>query len=145
MSRLSKDQDTLDTQLTMNLFMLLTTFSNVLGTVALVFYTFPYLGIIFVPLGIFYSFSAIYYRRTSVETKRLDSILRSKLYAAYAGKSHCCLTSGPLIDAWHRISHWYQYCPSIWRGGETGCVVLATSICSPIHTGQIHREDGTGS
>ena len=54
MSRLSKDQDTLDTQLTMNAYVLLTTFSNVIGTVALVFYTFPYLGIIFAPLGVLY-------------------------------------------------------------------------------------------
>ena len=65
------------------------------GTIFLVFYTFPYLGILFVPLGIFYSFSAIYYRRTSVETKRLDSILRSKLYAAYAGRWYSVLCFGP--------------------------------------------------
>ena len=54
----------------------------------MVFYTFPYLGILFAPLAIIYSFSAVYYRRTSVETKRLDSILRSRLYAAYTGMLH---------------------------------------------------------
>ncbi|OBZ78499.1 Canalicular multispecific organic anion transporter 1 [Grifola frondosa] len=63
---------------------LLSTFSSVLGTVALVFYTFPYLGIIFVPLMILYYLAAIYYRRSSVETKRLDSLLRSALYASYS-------------------------------------------------------------
>lgn len=62
-------------------------FSNVIGTAALVFYTFPYLGIIFVPLSILYYATALYYRRTSVETKRLDSLMRSALYASYSGKS----------------------------------------------------------
>ncbi|KAJ3537700.1 hypothetical protein NM688_g6639 [Phlebia brevispora] len=84
MSRLSKDQDTIDTEISMIAFQLLSTFSSVLGTVALVFYTFPYLGLIFVPLSIFYYLTAIYYRRTSVETKRLDSIMRSALYASYS-------------------------------------------------------------
>ncbi|KAH9950728.1 multidrug resistance-associated ABC transporter [Amylocystis lapponica] len=84
LSRLSNDQDTLDTQIAMVGFQLLATFSNVLGTVALVFYTFPYLGIIFVPLTILYYAAAVYYRRSSVETKRLDSLMRSALYAAYS-------------------------------------------------------------
>ncbi|THG96760.1 hypothetical protein EW026_g5132 [Hermanssonia centrifuga] len=54
------------------------------GTAALVFYTFPYLGIIFVPLSILYYLTAIYYRRSSVETKRLDSLMRSALYSSYS-------------------------------------------------------------
>ena len=37
------------------------------------FYTFPYLGIIFLPMAIIYYIISIYYRRSSVETKRLDS------------------------------------------------------------------------
>jgi hypothetical protein len=59
---------------------------SVLGTVALVFYTFPYLGIIFLPLSVLYLLAAVFYRRTSVETKRLDSILRSQLYSSYSGQ-----------------------------------------------------------
>ncbi|TFK50066.1 multidrug resistance-associated ABC transporter [Heliocybe sulcata] len=82
-SRLSKDQDTVDTEVSMTAFQFLSTFSSVLGTVALVFYTFPYLGIIFAPLSILYYAASIYYRRTSVETKRLDSLMRSSLYASY--------------------------------------------------------------
>ncbi|KAI8970550.1 multidrug resistance-associated ABC transporter [Trametes punicea] len=84
MSRLSKDQDTIDTELSMIAVQLLTTASSVVGTAALVFYTFPYLGIIFVPLIILYYIAAMYYRRSSVETKRLDSLLRSSLYASYS-------------------------------------------------------------
>lgn len=104
MSRLSKDQDTLDTEMAMVMFQVrhlflcggiiahiaLIQFSNTLfsvfGTVVLVFYTFPYLGIIFVPLVILYQLVSIYYRRTSVETKRWDSLLRSLLYASFSGK-----------------------------------------------------------
>ncbi|KDQ52618.1 hypothetical protein JAAARDRAFT_40221 [Jaapia argillacea MUCL 33604] len=82
-SRLSKDQETIDNELSYVLFQLLTTCMDVLGTISLVFYTFPYLGIIFVPLGVLYFFAAMFYRRSSVETKRLDSLLRSALYAAY--------------------------------------------------------------
>ncbi|KAF8962130.1 multidrug resistance-associated ABC transporter [Flammula alnicola] len=84
LSRLSKDQDTLDTELAMTLMQFLSTFSSVLGTVALVFYTFPYLGIIFLPLSILYYVVAAYYRRSSVETKRLDSLMRSILYGSFS-------------------------------------------------------------
>ncbi|KAG6830040.1 hypothetical protein H0H92_002458 [Tricholoma furcatifolium] len=84
LSRLSKDQDTLDTEISIVLWQFLSTFSSVLGTVALVFYTFPYLGLIFVPMIFLYWIISAYYRRTSVETKRLDSLMRSKLYGSYS-------------------------------------------------------------
>ncbi|KXN89182.1 Multidrug resistance-associated protein 1 [Leucoagaricus sp. SymC.cos] len=83
LSRLSKDQDTLDNELSMTLMQFLNTFASILGTVALVFYTFPYLGILFAPMVILYYIVATFYRRSSVETKRLDSLMRSTLYASY--------------------------------------------------------------
>ncbi|KAI0085949.1 multidrug resistance-associated ABC transporter [Irpex rosettiformis] len=83
-SRLSRDQDTLDTEVAMTLNQMMQTLMIVLGTVFLVFYTFPYLGIIFVPLALLYYTAATYYRRSSVETKRLDSLMRSVRYAAYS-------------------------------------------------------------
>ncbi len=119
MSRLSKDQDTLDTEVAMIAFqvcnlsdslsysltsprsfsivlgdylLFLTNrsstyslYSSVVGTAGLVFYTFPYLGIMFAPLSVLYLAGAVYYRRSSVETKRLDSLMRSALYASYSG------------------------------------------------------------
>ncbi|KAJ7658484.1 multidrug resistance-associated ABC transporter [Mycena rosella] len=84
LSRLVKDQDTLDNELSLTLMQLLTTFSSVIGTVFLVFYTFPYLGIIFAPMAVLYYAVAVYYRHSSVETKRLDSLMRSALYASYS-------------------------------------------------------------
>ncbi|KAJ7459489.1 multidrug resistance-associated ABC transporter [Mycena galericulata] len=84
LSRLVKDQDTLDNELSMTLMQLLSTFSSVIGTVVLVFYTFPLLGIIFAPMSVLYYLVSVYYRRSSVETKRLDSLMRSALYASYS-------------------------------------------------------------
>ncbi|KAG5635613.1 hypothetical protein H0H81_010631 [Sphagnurus paluster] len=83
-SRLSKDQDTLDVELAIVLWQFLSTFAAVLGTMALVFYTFPLLGIMFAPLAVLYYVSSVFYRRTSVETKRLDSLLRSAMYSSYS-------------------------------------------------------------
>ncbi|KAG2004853.1 ATP-binding cassette transporter [Coprinopsis cinerea AmutBmut pab1-1] len=82
MSRLTKDIETLDNELAQIIYAFLSTFVSIFGVMALVFYTFPYLGIIFAPLSILYYIVARYYRFSSVETKRLDSILRSGLYAA---------------------------------------------------------------
>ncbi|KAF4584938.1 hypothetical protein EYR40_001764 [Pleurotus pulmonarius] len=84
LTRLSKDQDTLDAELSTTLLQFLNTFSSILGTAALVFYTFPYLGIMFAPMSVLYYGISVYYRRTSVETKRLDSLMRSALYASYS-------------------------------------------------------------
>ncbi|KAG6873113.1 hypothetical protein C0995_002776 [Termitomyces sp. Mi166 len=84
LSRLSKDQDTLDTELANTTWQFLYTASSVLGTVVLVFYTFPYLGIIFAPMIVLYWMVSVYYRRTSVETKRLDSLIRSTLYGSFS-------------------------------------------------------------
>ncbi len=35
---------------------------------------------------ILYYFASLYYRRSSVEIKRVDSLLRSNLFASYSGK-----------------------------------------------------------
>ncbi|EPQ52804.1 multidrug resistance-associated ABC transporter [Gloeophyllum trabeum ATCC 11539] len=100
-SRLAKDQDTVDFEVSMVSYSFLTSAMNVLGTVGLVFYTFPYLGIIFVPLGFLYYVVSIYYRRSSVETKRLDSLMRSQLYASYTE----CLTGLSSLRAYRRQEH----------------------------------------
>ncbi|ESK94758.1 abc transporter [Moniliophthora roreri MCA 2997] len=84
LSRLSKDQDTLDTLLPFNMLQFLFIVFSVFGTVALVFYTLPLLGIIFGPVLIIYYGFSVYYRRTSVEVKRLDSLSRSAFYSSYS-------------------------------------------------------------
>ncbi|KAK0521189.1 hypothetical protein OC834_006756 [Tilletia horrida] len=82
-NRLSKDVDTLDMQLPSNLFQFGNQFWTVLGTIGLVIYSYNWLGVMFPPLIIIYAVVQAYYRRTSREAKRLDSILRSRLYASF--------------------------------------------------------------
>ncbi|EIW71607.1 hypothetical protein TREMEDRAFT_27765 [Tremella mesenterica DSM 1558] len=55
---------------------------SVVGTFALIIYTYPYLGLAFIPLLFFFYLCASYYRKTSRELKRLDSLLRSHVYSA---------------------------------------------------------------
>ncbi|KAG8997825.1 hypothetical protein FRB94_007433 [Tulasnella sp. JGI-2019a] len=97
-SRLSTDIDTIDTKMSLAFYSLFMTGYNVIGTIFLVFYTFPLLGVVFVPLGILYYLASVFYRRTSVETKRLDSNLRSRLFTAYSE----ALTGLATIRASHR-------------------------------------------
>lgn len=79
-----------------------------MGTVGLVFYTFPYLGIIFVPLTLLYYAASIYYRRSSVEAKRLDSLLRSYLYGSYSGEFTKRLPEC-LVISLSRVVDWFIY------------------------------------
>jgi ABC-type multidrug transport system fused ATPase/permease subunit len=141
-SRLSKDQDTIDQELSLTLYQLLSSFMNVLGTVGLVFYTFPLLGIIFAPLGVLYYMAATYYRRTSVETKRLDSLMRSALYASYTGTFFASQGRTKLID----LQSLSRACPRFgltasrngssvprttdwtWRTEHTTCSSFPTSV-----------------
>ncbi|KAG8869673.1 hypothetical protein FRB97_000807 [Tulasnella sp. 331] len=82
-SRMSKDITTMDNQLPMQWNQLLTNGFSVLGAVGLVIYTYNYLGLIFIPLGILYYGFATFYRASSREIKRLDSLLRSYIYTNY--------------------------------------------------------------
>ncbi|KAG8877736.1 hypothetical protein FRB97_003150 [Tulasnella sp. 331] len=97
-SRLSTDIDVLDTEMALAFYQLFMTGYNVIGTIFLVFYTFPLLGVVFAPLGTLYYIASIFYRRSSVETKRLESNLRSRLFTAYTE----ALTGLPTIRASHR-------------------------------------------
>lgn len=84
------------------------------------FYTFPYLGIIFAPMIIFYYAVSLYYRRNSVEMKRLDSLLRSNLFASYSGRlpivastARCTMLTS------NRDTHWSEHCPSLSLTGTS--------------------------
>ena len=81
--RLSADVEKLDDRLTYEWYNFLASFMAVIGTVFLVFYTYPYLGIIFVPLLFVYYLVGHFYGRTSRENKRIDSLLRSFVYTAF--------------------------------------------------------------
>jgi ABC-type multidrug transport system fused ATPase/permease subunit len=82
-SRLSKDIEMLDDRLSMIWNNFMTNGLSVVGTFALVVYSFPYLGLVFIPMGFLYYWLAAYYRATSREIKRVDSLLRSYVYSSF--------------------------------------------------------------
>ena len=72
-SRLSKDIISLDDQLPTQFNQLMTQGLSILGTIALVFYSFPILGSIFPFMFFLYGCTAAFYRSSSREVKRIDS------------------------------------------------------------------------
>ncbi|KAF9169153.1 hypothetical protein BGX21_010914 [Mortierella sp. AD011] len=83
-NRFSKDVDSCDNLLSESYRMFTGTASIVVSTFILISVIFPYFLIPLVPMLIFYYYAAIYYRSSSREIKRIDSILRSSLYAHFA-------------------------------------------------------------
>ncbi|KAF9268335.1 hypothetical protein L218DRAFT_954696 [Marasmius fiardii PR-910] len=84
MNRFSKDIDTIDNLLGDALRMLATTASTILGAIILISVLLPYFLIpVFVILSV-YLYAAHFYRTSAREFKRLDSILRSELYAHFS-------------------------------------------------------------
>lgn len=83
MNRFSKDIDAIDNLLADSMRQFFGTLIQALGTFVLISVYFPvFLAPLFVLLVLYY-FAAIYYRSTSRELKRLDSILRSSIYAHF--------------------------------------------------------------
>ncbi|KAF9083706.1 hypothetical protein BGX23_011210 [Mortierella sp. AD031] len=83
LNRFSKDIDALDNNLWMTLNDIFFTLLIVLGSVTMVLIFFPYLTLAILPMAGLYYLLSIYYRSTSRELKRLDSTLRSSLYAYF--------------------------------------------------------------
>jgi len=83
MNRFSKDIDAIDNLLADSMRQFFGTLIQAVGTFVLICVYFPvFLAPLFVLLVLYY-FAAIYYRSTSRELKRLDSILRSTIYAHF--------------------------------------------------------------
>ncbi|KAG0043171.1 hypothetical protein BGZ83_011761 [Gryganskiella cystojenkinii] len=83
-NRFSKDVDACDNLLSEAYRMFTGTAAIVLSTFILIAVVFPWFLIPLVPMLVFYYYAAIYYRSSSRELKRIDSILRSSLYAHFA-------------------------------------------------------------
>ncbi|KAG0340048.1 hypothetical protein BG004_006572 [Podila humilis] len=99
LNRFSRDVDTLDNVLWTTLYEFLITIVTLLGTIALVIAIFPWLLLAIVPLmGVYYALS-LYYRSTSREVKRLDSNMRSHLYAYFSE----CLTGLGTLKAYNVV------------------------------------------
>lgn len=99
LNRFSKDVDALDNNLWMNLNDILYTLFIVMGSVSMILIFFPYLSLLVIPLAGVYYFFSVYYRSTSRELKRLDSTLRSNLYAYFTES----LTGMATLKAYKRV------------------------------------------
>ncbi|KAK3841126.1 MAG: P-loop containing nucleoside triphosphate hydrolase protein [Linnemannia gamsii] len=101
LNRFSKDVDALDNNLWMTLNDILYTLLIVMGSVSMILIFFPYLALFIFPMAGLYYFFSTYYRSTSRELKRLDSNLRSHLYAHFTES----LTGMATLKAYNRIDH----------------------------------------
>jgi ATP-binding cassette subfamily C (CFTR/MRP) protein 1 len=83
-NRFSKDIESVDNALIQSLKSFFSTAFNVVGVFAIIAYVTPFFLAPMVPVMILYFFVQQYYRRTSRELKRLDSISRSPLFAHFS-------------------------------------------------------------
>ncbi|KAG0377306.1 hypothetical protein BGX24_006350 [Mortierella sp. AD032] len=83
-NRFSRDVDTLDNVLWSTMYEFTITIVTLAGTFILIIVVFPWMAFAIVPIvGCYYGLS-VYYRTTSREVKRLDSNMRSYLYAYFS-------------------------------------------------------------
>ncbi|KAF9988832.1 hypothetical protein BGZ75_008458 [Mortierella antarctica] len=99
LNRFSRDVDTLDNVLWSTLYESFITVVTLMGTMVLIIIIFPWLMLAIVPLmGLYWAIS-VYYRSTSREVKRLDSNMRSHLYAYFSE----CLTGLGTLKAYNMV------------------------------------------
>eukprot|EP00798_Chlamydomonas_sp_ICE-L_P010758 gene10758-17842_t len=84
LNRVSRDQDEVDYNLPPLLMYMGNCFFRVLSTLLFLTIVQPPLLIMFVPLGVAYYFVQRYYRRSSIELQRLESISRSPVFANFS-------------------------------------------------------------
>ncbi|WWD04245.1 hypothetical protein V865_002313 [Kwoniella europaea PYCC6329] len=83
-SRLSKDIRILDDRFSLIWYQLLSNTLIILGTMGLIIYTYPWLGLMFIPLGCAFYLCTAFYTRTSRELKRVRSLVRSEWYTSFS-------------------------------------------------------------
>ncbi|WVQ79719.1 hypothetical protein IAT38_001819 [Cryptococcus sp. DSM 104549] len=84
MNRFSKDTDTIDNTLSDAMRMAIATLGNIVGATILLAIVEPYFLIAMGVVSLLYVHNAAFYRRSSREFKRIDSILRSSLYSHFS-------------------------------------------------------------
>ena len=84
LSRFSKDLYSIDTDLSNNFDFFLWVSLQVLVSIGTIMFVTPWFGIAIIPLGFIYLKILNYFREVSRETKRLDNISRSPVYAHFS-------------------------------------------------------------
>ncbi|KAG2348012.1 ABC protein [Suillus weaverae] len=99
LSIFGKDIDSIDNQLPQSMRLLVITLSSVMGSIIIVSILEPYfvIAVFFIALG--YGYFAAFYRAGAREVKRLDSMLRSLLYAHFSET----LTGLPTIRSYGKM------------------------------------------
>ena len=84
LSRFSKDFYSIDIEVSDNLSFFLSMVLSVIFSLGSILYVTPWFGVAIVPLGVFYLTILNYFRNVSRETKRLESLSRSPVYAHFS-------------------------------------------------------------
>ncbi|KAG2074771.1 ABC protein [Suillus decipiens] len=84
LSIFGKDIDSVDNQLPHSMRLFIYTLSSLLGSIVIVAVLEPYFVIVVLFIALGYSYFAAFYRASSREVKRLDSMFRSLLYAHFS-------------------------------------------------------------
>ena len=84
LSRFSKDFYSIDIEVSDNLSFFLSMVLSVIFSLGSILYVTPWFGVAVVPLAIFYITILNYFRNVSRETKRLESLSRSPVYAHFS-------------------------------------------------------------
>ena len=84
LSRFSKDMYAIDVELTDHMDFFLFSLLNIFLSIIIIFFVTPWFGLIVPPLAFVYVKVLNYFREVSRETKRLDSISRSPIYAQFS-------------------------------------------------------------
>lgn len=82
-NRFSKDVDTMDNLISDSVRMFLTTFASIVGAFILCIVIYHYFAAALGPLLIMFYLFALYYRSSAREIKRIDSVLRSSVFAQF--------------------------------------------------------------
>ncbi len=84
MNRFSKDLDSVDSLLPEIFLQNLQNSFVIVSIVILCVISVPFIGLIFLPLGVLFYFVQAFFRKTSRELKRLDSVSRTPVYSLFA-------------------------------------------------------------
>lgn len=91
-SRLTKDVQLVDEFMARHYHWVFLYILSIVGSISLVFYAFPYLAILFIPIVSIYCLLGVFYGRTARQTRRISSTMRSFVYSAFGEQLSGLLT-----------------------------------------------------
>ncbi|KAI8915218.1 P-loop containing nucleoside triphosphate hydrolase protein [Powellomyces hirtus] len=128
LNRFTKDIDSVDQRLWGDILTMCISVSQIVGAIVLLAIVSPYMLIAFVPVVTLYFYVLQYYRATFRELKRLDSVLRSPLYAqvsesltgistirAYKAEDRFIQRQRALIDV-SNSPYYLMFSATVWIG-----------------------------